>query len=274
MAAPIARKGAPAKAAPYVKKAAPAKAAPFAKKPASAKAAPFAKKPAPAKTALPAKKGGPATAAPYIKKKGGSTKDLRTLSADFLAAVTGPGEFPSGPPEIAIVGRSNVGKSSLVNALANRHSLARTSKTPGRTQAIILFDLLLSSGDTIRMCDLPGFGHAKVAKTLRESFSPMIQKFLEESKELRGVILLQDCRRDVDEDAIGFAEWLREINRPVLIVATKMDELPKTKRGGVIARLQRDFDLEHPPIATSVRESLGIADLLHNMRRLARQTQA
>ncbi len=209
-------------------------------------------------------------AAPTAKKKPGSLKDLRTLNAEFLAGVNGPGEFPSGAPEIAIVGRSNVGKSSLVNALANRHSLARTSKTPGRTQAIILFDLHLSSGDTIRLCDLPGFGHAKVAKTLRDSFSPMIQKFLEESKELRGVILLQDCRRDADEDAIGFAEWLREIGRPVLIVATKMDELPKTKRGGVIARLQADFDLEFPPIATSVRENLGVTDLLYQMRRLTR----
>lgn len=206
--------------------------------------------------------------------KSRSAKDLRTVSADFVAAVGGPGEFPDGPPEIAIVGRSNVGKSSLVNALANRHSLARTSKTPGRTQAIILFDLTLSTGEKIRMCDLPGFGHAQVAKTLRESFSPMIQKFLEESKQLRGVILLQDCRRDVDEDAIGFAQWLQEINRPVVIVATKMDELPKTKRGAVIARLKRDFDLEHPPLATSVRENLGVSDLLHQMRRLARQPVA
>ena len=204
-------------------------------------------------------------------KKSGSLKDLRTISAEFMAAVGGPGEFPSGPPAIAIVGRSNVGKSSLVNALANRHSLARTSKTPGRTQAIILFDLKLSTGETVRMCDLPGFGHAKVAKTLRDNFSPMIQKFLEESKQLRGVILLQDCRRDVDEDAIGFAEWLREIGRPVLVVATKMDELPKTKRGAVIARLQRDFDLEYPPLGVSVLEKFGVPDVLHQMRRLAKQ---
>lgn len=204
-------------------------------------------------------------------KKSGSAKDLRTITADFVAAVTGPGEFPSGPPEIAIVGRSNVGKSSLVNALANRHSLARTSKTPGRTQAIILFDLTLSTGEKVRLCDVPGFGHAQVAKTLRDSFSPMIQKFLEESKELRGVIVLQDCRRDVDEDAIGFAEWLREIGRPVLIVATKMDQLPKTQRGAVIARLQRDFDLEFPPIGVSVQEKFGVTDVLYQMRRMARQ---
>lgn len=205
-------------------------------------------------------------------KKPGSAKDLRTLSAEFVAAVSGVGEVPAGPAEIAIVGRSNVGKSSLVNALANRHALARTSKTPGRTQAIILFDLALSSGETIRLCDLPGFGHANVAKSLREGFSPMIQAFLQDSKHLSGVILLHDCRRDADEDAIGFAHWLGELGRRVLIVATKMDELPRTQRGAVLARLQRDFDLELPPLGVSVREGLGVSDLLHNMRRMARNT--
>lgn len=195
-------------------------------------------------------------------------KNLRVVQADFIASVQNFGEVPAGLPEIAVCGRSNVGKSSLVNALAGRNHLARTSKTPGRTQQIVLFDLKLSSGESLRLCDLPGFGHAKVSKALLHSFSPMIQAYLTDSKDLRAVVILQDCRRDRDEDAIGFAEWLRDLGRHVEIVATKMDELPKTQRTLVLMRLQKDFGLKRLPIGISVRENLGVTDLLHQVRRL------
>ena len=227
-------------------------------------AAPPAFKPKPKPAPKPA-----APVKPHGVKSGG-VKGLRVIDARFVAAVQAVGEVPPGPPEIAVVGRSNVGKSSLVNAISGRNHLARTSKTPGRTQAIILFDLDLSTGETVRLVDVPGFGHAKVARTLRDTFSPMIMGYLQESKHLKSVLILQDCRRDTDEDALGFAQWLREIDRRVDVVATKLDELPKTKRAAVLHRLEVDFDLEHPVFPTSVREGLGVTDLLHHVRRLAK----
>lgn len=218
----------------------------------------------------PPKPTGPAPLPVKLRPAKSSVKGLRVLDARFVAAVQGVGEVPPGPAEIAVVGRSNVGKSSLVNALSGRNHLARTSKTPGRTQAIILFDLDLSTGETVRLVDVPGFGHAKVSRTLRDTFSPMIMGFLEDSKHLKTVLILQDCRRETDADALGFAQWLREQGKRVDVVATKLDELPRTKRSAVLHRLEVDFDLEHPVFATSVREGLGITDLLHHLRRLAR----
>lgn len=197
------------------------------------------------------------------------TSSLRVIRAEYIASVKGIGEVPAGPPEIAIVGRSNVGKSSLLNAMCNHQGLARTSKTPGRTQAINLFDATLSSGQMLRLVDLPGFGHAEVSKKLMSEFSEMIQFFLLASEHLRLVLILQDSRRDRDDDAIGFAQWLRDNNVPCAVVATKADEVSKTKIGSITYRLQHEFGLARPALAVSVRDGRGIDELLLSLRNVA-----
>ncbi len=205
----------------------------------------------------------PAKPARPVSQRG---RTLRVLSAHFVAAVNKVGEVPSGPPEVAFCGRSNVGKSSLINAMCNQNALARTSKTPGRTQAVVLFDAALSSGQTLRLVDLPGFGHAEVSKAMLAAFSEMIQYYLLAAQQLKLVVILQDCRRDRDDDAIGFAGWLRDNHVPYDVVATKADAVPVTRRGAVCQRLQTEFRLNRPPLAVSARDRTGIDDLLVRVR--------
>jgi len=194
-----------------------------------------------------------------------SRRAPEVVEAHYVASVARYGEVPAGPPEVAFVGRSNVGKSSLLNALCRQRALARTSKTPGRTQAVNLFDARLASGQIVRMVDLPGFGHAALAKGQRAWFAEMIQFYLLAAATLRLVLILQDARRDRDDDAIGFAAWLRDNRVPFDVVATKADEIPLARRGAVAARLATEFRLRAPPLCVSAREGLAIDELLGRM---------
>lgn len=198
--------------------------------------------------------------------KPGKRGPLRVLAARYVASVQQFAEVPAGPPEIAFVGRSNVGKSSLINALCGHKGLARTSKTPGRTQAINLFDADLSSGQQLRFIDLPGFGHAELSKQKIAGFSELIQFYLLQSTHLRLVLILQDARRDRDHDAVGFARWLQENNVACEPVATKADEIPSSQRDGVARRLQTDFSCARPILAVSARDNFGLEALLLRIR--------
>lgn len=148
-------------------------------------------------------------------------------SAEFVKSAVKPSHYPPELlPEIAFAGRSNVGKSSLINTLVNRKRLVKTSSTPGRTQLINFFDI---NGE-FSFIDLPGYGYAKVPMSVRKEWGPMIEKYLSSRKTLRGVVLILDIRRTPGREESDFIHWLYRFGIPVLPVLTKSDKLSKTKR--------------------------------------------
>lgn len=124
-------------------------------------------------------------------------------------------------PEIALVGRSNVGKSSLTNVLINRRNFAHTSSQPGKTQTLNFYDV----EDQLYFVDVPGYGYAKVSKKERERFGQMIEQYLTQREQLRGVIQLVDARHEPTADDVSMYEWLDYYNIPTLVVGTKCDKV-------------------------------------------------
>ena len=156
------------------------------------------------------------------------------VKAHFVTSASKPSEFPSpGLPEIAIVGRSNVGKSSLLNAMMQRLGLARTSRTPGCTRQLNVFEVRCADGLAVRFVDLPGYGWARRSKSERHEWQGMIEGYLRRRAGLRAVVLLLDIRRGVEEEEKQLVEFLaepREVSstaKPleIVLVATKVDKL-------------------------------------------------
>ncbi|MCX7950332.1 MAG: ribosome biogenesis GTP-binding protein YihA/YsxC [Clostridiales bacterium] len=135
-------------------------------------------------------------------------------------------QYPQeGYPEVAFAGRSNVGKSSLINTLVNRRSLARTSSTPGKTRTINFYNI----NDAIYLVDLPGYGYAKVSKEEKKKWSGMIEGYLNNRQELKTVILLVDIRHEPTNDDKLMLEWMRNSGKDIVVVATKADKLSKNE---------------------------------------------
>ncbi len=148
-------------------------------------------------------------------------------SAEFMASATQPDNYPPPElPEIAFAGRSNVGKSSLINKILNRKKLVKTSSTPGRTQLLNFFNI----NNSVVFVDLPGFGYAKVSKSLRKSWAKMIETFILRRKTLRGVVMILDIRRTPGPEERDSLEWFAVNRIPLLLVATKADKFSKQKR--------------------------------------------
>ncbi len=141
------------------------------------------------------------------------------------------------PNQIAFAGRSNVGKSSILNSLLNRKNLAKTSSTPGKTRMVNLF----SVNDTIYFVDLPGFGYAKVPKAMQRNWKELIEAFLLNNPNLKGMVLIVDIRRGLQEEELAFLDWLALEHIPVLLVANKVDKLKKREATRQIARIRRDL---------------------------------
>jgi GTP-binding protein len=148
-------------------------------------------------------------------------------SAEFIKSAVKPAQYPDAVlPEFAFTGRSNVGKSSLINTLVNRKRLVKTSATPGRTQLINFFLI----NKTFSFVDLPGFGYAKVPASVRKKWGPMIETYLSTRKTLKGVALIMDVRRIPSLQDLNFIEWLYYYNIPGILILTKADKLSKTKQ--------------------------------------------
>jgi GTP-binding protein len=162
-------------------------------------------------------------------------------SAEFVTSATKPSQYPpEGLPEIAFSGRSNVGKSSLINVLVNRKRLVKTSSTPGRTQLVNFFDI----NDYITFVDLPGYGYAKVPASVRKKWGPMIETYLSGRNTLKGVVVILDIRRTPREEEHNLIAWLEHYTIASILVLTKADKLSKTKLTKQRAAVARSLALD------------------------------
>lgn len=186
----------------------------------------------------------------------------RITTAELLTSAASASGFPPpGPPEIAFLGRSNVGKSSLLNALVARRALARTSSTPGKTRLLNWFRVV-RGGRELWLVDLPGYGYAKVAKSERAEWKRWIEAYLGDRSTLRLAVLLQDLRRDPSEDETLLLDWLSERNVPSLVALTKCDKLKPMRRAERVRALGKSPELSAAQIlATSAETGLGIPEL-------------
>jgi GTP-binding protein len=190
----------------------------------------------------------------------------RIASATFVGSAPHEGAFP--PPtgaEIAFLGRSNVGKSSLLNAVLERRSLARTSSTPGATREVVFFEAKTMGGAVLSLADLPGYGYAKRSKTERASWGKLAEDYLLSRPNLVGVVILIDCRREIEDDDKDLFELIASparVSRPPVasvLVATKLDKLSGAARKPALAKLRTQagrpvigFSYEDPESADAV----------------------
>ncbi len=151
---------------------------------------------------------------------------MKVTAAEIVISAVKPEQYPDTElPEFALAGRSNVGKSSFINKMIARKSLARTSSKPGKTQTLNFYLI----NEMLHFVDVPGYGYAKVSKTEREAWGKMIEKYLTSRDQLRAVVLLVDVRHPPTKDDVMMYDFVKHYNLPVIIVATKADKIPKGK---------------------------------------------
>lgn len=181
---------------------------------------------------------------------------------EFVLGVTGLGQLPiADRPEVAFAGRSNVGKSSLINALTNRKSLARTSNTPGRTQQLNFFDL----NHKLFLVDMPGYGYAKVSKTERDAWDKLIKAYLRGRPTLRTTFVLVDSRHGLKDNDLSIMTMLDETAVSYRLVLTKTDKIKRQELTSLTKRIEKTLK-EHPAahpeiIGTSAEKGGGITEL-------------
>lgn len=185
---------------------------------------------------------------------------MRARSARFVVAAPGPASFPpEGAPEIAFAGRSNVGKSTLINVVTGVPKLARTSSTPGRTRLINWFDVD-TGGHQLAFVDLPGFGYAKVPREMRDSWQPLVEQFMERQS-VKLVLVLIDARRGPQEEERELLDWLASGDVPTRVILTKADKLSKNQRVPAADAARKALGLASPPLLFSSETLDGLDPL-------------
>lgn len=177
---------------------------------------------------------------------GAAADPLVIRALEFLGGMAAPGGWrpASALPEVAFSGRSNVGKSSLLNTLVRRKALARVSQTPGKTREINFFRV----NDAFTLVDLPGYGYAQVSKSARAEWRPLIEGYLRHSEQLRGVVQLIDARHDPTALDRQMLEFLGEIGAPTIIALTKVDKLRPSARAARLESTIRELGLDDEQI--------------------------
>lgn len=182
------------------------------------------------------------------------------MEVSFVVSAYEPSQYPPPHlPEVAFAGKSNVGKSSLINKLVNRRNLAITSAKPGRTRSINFF----MAAKAVYLVDLPGYGFARVPKAVKKSWKNMVESYLESRPNLKGVILILDIRRNPDPDDLSLFGWLKHHGIPVVTVLTKADKVSRQKVLNRVSETRRILNdvIELEPIAFSARTGTGRAQL-------------
>ena len=166
---------------------------------------------------------------------------VNTHNADILLSATNKSHYPQDDiPEVALAGRSNVGKSSFINTMLNRKNLARTSGKPGKTQLLNFFNI----DDKLRFVDVPGYGYARVSKKEREKWGKMIEEYLTSRENLRAVVSLVDLRHEPSADDVQMYEFLKYYELPVILVATKADKIPRGKWNKHESMIKKKLDFD------------------------------
>ena len=173
---------------------------------------------------------------------------MKIHSAEFLLSASTRRQFPAATlPEIAFAGRSNVGKSTLINSLLNRKKLVKTSATPGKTQLINFFKV----NDKFYFVDLPGYGYAKVPESVRRKWKNLVEAYLSDRKTLRNVVLIIDSRHNPTIQDRQLLEWLKYFQRPSLIVASKIDKLKRGQVKNHLQKIRNNLSIESAPLGHS-----------------------
>lgn len=193
---------------------------------------------------------------------------LRFVQSFFVKSAVEPADYPaSAYPEFAFAGRSNVGKSTLINLLTNRRGLAKTSSHPGKTKLLNFFMIRWKDDETgkegkLQLTDLPGYGYAEVSMAERESWRKMLEKYFYQREQLRSIIVLVDIRHPADEKDVQLLELLRLRKFDHCVVATKADKIPKTKVARTLQLLAKGLGLEDTPLfAVSALKNKGLEQI-------------
>ena len=213
----------------------------------------------------------------HHREQATADRDGATDQEGSLKPVTFIGSFPTADfqiqpplPEVAFLGRSNVGKSSLINALVGRKAIARISKSPGKTRDCNVYRV----AERLYLIDLPGYGYVRLSKSERTRFSKLIDKYLETRASLAGVVWLLDARRDPSAEDIGLSDKLAQCEVPVLVAITKGDKLGREKRASQMHAILAKVGLtEDQAVMTSSVTKEGVGDLQESILALAAEVR-
>lgn len=199
-----------------------------------------------------------------------STNKLKLfLDAKFLLGASHKSQFPgTNLPEFVFVGKSNVGKSSLINLLCNKHNLARVSKTPGRTREINFFLI----ANKLILVDLPGYGYSKTAVVTCKNWEKLILSYLENRKNLRLIYVLIDARRGIKDNDLAVINLVHHFNYTMKIVFTKEDKISDLEKNSLIATSKNLLDYNDKIIFTSIRNKNGAQEIQYNILKYSKRT--